>query len=191
MKNWGGLVGLAILVLIIVGALAYKKTDSYDLMSQQKEHDIYDFNTSIRVMQYNMRSFFRPPRTLDGTKRLKAEQDLKQFIPPFKDFRQSDWKKFWKFIYKPKRQRNPFAMRRWRTKSEMESFFKGKFENPFANFSPKHWEHFWSVIEDNKKFKHVVYDDTMTEADQALIDQDKAKLLRTPKSSRIRYDLTK
>lgn len=191
MKGFSGLLGLFLLIAVVLGALMYKRSDSYDSLAQQKEHELYDFNTSVKVIQYNMRSFFKPPRTQDGTKRLKMEQDLKQFIEPFKNFGQGDWKKFWKFIYKPKKPEHLLAMRRWRTKTEMESFFKRKFENPFANFSPKHWEYFWTIIEENNKFKHVVYSDTMTEADQVLIDKDKAKLLRTPVQSRIQYDLSK
>lgn len=191
MKNWGGLIGILVLAAMVLGAIYYKKTDSYDSFAQHAEHETYDFNTKIKIIKYNMKTFTQPPRAMDGALKLKMEQDLKMFIPPFKEFRHSQWKRFWEYIMKPKDNKDIFAMRRWRTKNEMESFFKRKFPDPFSRFSPKHWEQFWGVLEESSKFKHVVYDDTMTESDQVLIDQGKAKFLRTPKGSRFRYDLSK
>jgi hypothetical protein len=175
-----GLFGFTILAAILLSAVQYKKTDVYDRQAQESEYVSRDVRQLLAVFRYNMSTLHHPPRRPDPTKRLAQEDSLRQLVPVFKDFSARDWKKFWGLLYQPKKLTDWRAMKRWRTKREIEYFFVKKFEDPFARFTPQHWDHFWSIIEEDKRFRHVVYDDTMTEEDELLVKKDKAILLRTP-----------
>lgn len=181
--------GVGLIALIIIVGLLYKKTESFDRFSQEKAHVLHDLLTDLEVVQYNVRTEFTPVRKMDGARKIKYEQDLREIFTEMQLFSGAQWKMFWEILYKPVPGTRWNEMKRWRRKEQIEMTLRQKGEF-FEKFTPKHWEAFWKIIEENKRFKHVVYDDDFSDEDKMLLQKGRAILIRTPKSSRITYDIT-
>ena len=188
MKFFGGLLGLLIFVGLIFGTFLITKTDFYDLKTQDTSYFFEELGQKWAIMNYNMgTNFHGGPRKRAGSQTMRIEDDLRMMSKSFQGFTKRDWAKFWKFIYGPKKSKF-FEMKRWRTKREMERFFAKKFPNPFSQFAPNHWKRFWNLIAEDKGFKHVVYSDSVSAEDKALLKSKQAVLIKVPGSVRINYN---
>lgn len=185
MRDWGGIIGALILVGLILGVIQFKKSDFYDHQAQDSDYFFQEIGQNFDVVSYNIRAMFKGPRKMSGAKRLELEGELKTMFPVFQGFGMYDWRGFWKMIYKPKKH-TFLEMKRWRTKSEVETFLKVRFDE-LERYTPKHWDAFWSVIEKDKGFKHVAYSDTMSKEDKVLVKKQKAILIEIPGSPRISF----
>jgi hypothetical protein len=184
-----GLVGIGVLGLIGFAGWQYMKTFDYDRRSQEKEYAISGFLQRVDILRYNISVVMKPPLKNDGAKKIKYEDSFREAFQPMQNLSRREWQLLWDYIYKPIPEKNVFLMTRWRTKAEVEMTLRTRWEF-FKDFSPKHWEVFWKIVQENKHFKFIVYDNAISEDEKVLLSKNRAILVHVIRSNRITFDVT-
>ncbi len=103
----------------------------------------------IDYISYDLNFEFKRNRPLSL---LQRETELKLYIgQPFRDFKRSDWEKFWDIIYgifpkKEPKEPGLVSKRRQLTEDEIIYELKKAYPQPFTYFRPEHWNIFFSII---------------------------------------------
>ena len=151
-----GIIGLCLFTLIIAGAFKFQDTDFRDELLYKYDGAKAEFLHSYKTAMYDIHEELFPSRKRP-TVTMKQEDELKMFVPVFREFKDRDWREFWNYIYngfyegtgwlKYKRYHNP---------SEIQEWLKKRYEQPFVNFQQPQWQYFWQILSEDKQIKQLL-----------------------------------
>jgi|TARA_B100000315_G_C14584071_1_gene591989 hypothetical protein len=146
MKYLVNVVALVLVVLIVIGIIKFKDSDSYYAWQKKTERATKGVSDFMAVRKNNMEMEMSPERQRPLTF-IEKEEKLKMFVPTvFDSFTDKSWKDFWNFIYDPVQDdEGALAAKRYREKSEVESYLRYRYPKPFSNFREDHWHYFWEI----------------------------------------------
>lgn len=146
MKYLLNLVALGVLVLIVLGLMKFKDSDTY-YSWQHRAADITESATDfIKVRKHNIAIETSSQRKRPLTF-IEQESMLESYMPDvFGRFNPRQWANFWSLIYDPiSVGTGPFAKKDYRTKEQVEEILRGRYPNAFNFFQETHWHDFWSI----------------------------------------------
>jgi hypothetical protein len=152
----GGIVGLFLLALVIVGAFKFQDTDFRDELVYKYDGAKIKALSDYKVVIYDLREELFPSRKRP-TVVLKQEDELKMFIPLFKQFKETDWNEFWIYIYNGYYEGTRWIKyKHYHTPSEIQEWLKKRYEQPFGDFGQTQWNYFWQILSEDKQIKQVL-----------------------------------
>lgn len=163
----GGILGLIVLATVIIWAVNFGNSDSYDRMVQSTAYKKADLIEKWRFILSNIKDEFSPARRRPTTL-LQQQDELKMMVPQvFRAYKYQDWNEFWSYIYDPVYEGDGWIKaRRYHSKEEIEDNLKKKYEQPFVSFGKQQWEAFWQILGKDRQVKAISYQDQVKELDR-------------------------
>lgn len=164
MRYVGTIIFLALIALLVFGAIQFKDHPYYNLYRTKATNLIQYIKQWIGVKKHNISMTYdlpspkeewmtgdqeaiasrKPPMSL-----LVVKTKLENFFPEkfTKELDQSDWNYIFDLIYEPVYdQQGDFKVKRYLTRGEIEQELTYQYRFPFSYFQKKHWDYFWSVV---------------------------------------------
>lgn len=152
----GGIVGLFVLMFIIVGVIKFQDADFRDEMVYKYDGAKAQFAHDYKIVSYDIHEELFPSRKRP-TVTMKQEDELKMFVPFFREFQYRDWKEFWEYIYKGYYEGTGWLKyKHYHTPSEIQEWLVKNHEDPFATFGQPQWQYFWQILSEDKQIKQLV-----------------------------------
>lgn len=138
---------ICIVVIVIVMAINLKNNASQLPFHNEIKRFFKEFSAMIEAKTHNIGLDVSPSRRKNITF-IEQEEKLRQFVPwVFGEFKDSDWKKFWAYIYDPVYdKKSKYGRKRYRTAEEIRDYLCRRYP-VFESFDAGHWSYFWSIID--------------------------------------------
>lgn len=146
MKYFINIIAIIVVVLLVLGAIQFKSSDTYYYLKSRVEYFFQRAKNYVEVKKHNIGMETAPKRKAPLTF-IVQEETLRRYIPHvFGKFDQQEWNEFWGLIYEPiKEKQGFFKVKRYRSKSEIESYLKNHYPDPFTRFRESNWYDFWNI----------------------------------------------
>ena len=150
MRYIGNLIAIAIVVILIIGLINFRNTDTYQNLKRSSSRPIQIVKQGIEVFKHNIGFTFSPQRER-GITMVKKEVQLIGLVPDFfGDFGRKDWDNFWNVIYEPvKEKQGLYEVKRYRSKAEIRSYLVSNYYGVFSNLNDNQWKYFWEIVLSN------------------------------------------
>ncbi|MFO8053367.1 MAG: hypothetical protein R6U54_05385 [Candidatus Omnitrophota bacterium] len=164
MRYLSTIIFLAIVALIVFGAIQFKDSPFYQTYRTKAENFIQYIKRWGQVKKHNIKMTYDVPSPkeewMDNEQEVASDRKppmsllvtktkLENFFPDqfVKKLDQSDWDYIFNLIYEPiYDQQGDFKVKRYLTQSEIERELIHSYEFPFSYFQKQHWDHFWNVV---------------------------------------------
>ena len=143
--------GIAVLIvaLIVFWAIQFTNTPLHSDLMYSIRHAFSGVGKFLETKKANIELETSPTRVAPVTF-IAKESRLRTFLPTvFGNFESDDWGQFWALIYTPVEEKGGFGAKRYRTKEEIESYLRNRYNDPFSYFKDEHWQSFWKIIDVN------------------------------------------
>jgi hypothetical protein len=164
MRYLGTIIFLAIIALIVFGAIQFKESPSYQTYRTKVENFIQYVKQWVGVKKHNIRMTYNVPAPkkewMTGGQEVTADRSpplsllviktkLENFFPDqfVKTLKQDDWDYIFSLIYEPVyEQQGDFKVKRHLTREEIEQDLIYNYNSPFSYFKKQHWDYFWNIV---------------------------------------------
>ncbi|MBP7088577.1 MAG: hypothetical protein KBB01_04685 [Candidatus Omnitrophica bacterium] len=146
MKYLVNILAIAILFIIILGIVNFKKSDNFESLKDNANGPVNFVKDGLKALKYNIFFDFSQKKK-KSISMAREEAELMSLAPHlFGEFSRQDWDKFWEVIYQPiKEKKGNFSFKRYRTKEEMRERFLKLYESAFFGFGSDDWKYFWKI----------------------------------------------
>ncbi|MCF7874072.1 MAG: hypothetical protein K9L84_03365 [Candidatus Omnitrophica bacterium] len=164
MRYLGTIIFIAVIALLVFGAIAFKDSPFYQTYRNKAENLIQYIKRWSQVKKHNIKMDYdipvpkeewmtgkkevihprKPPMSL-----LVAKTKLENFFPDqfVKTLNQDDWDYIFNLIYEPiSDKQGDFTVKRYLTKAEIEQELVYQYKFPFSYFRDQHWDYFWKIV---------------------------------------------
>jgi len=147
MKYLVNVLTIAVIALLVWGAVRFKETSSYSLMRYRIDSFFGRVSNFVESKKKSIGVSYSPPRKPNAVTMIEREAKLREFAPwVFEEWSPEEWNQFWALIYETIDDREDgVRVKRQRTRREVEGYLEGRYSDPFASFTDGDWNEFWAA----------------------------------------------